>query len=226
MESYYEFGFYSDKNRSKIKARNMIQGLFLDQGHDLSNDDCSNITTRTIIEEEDIVKVAITCNCCMFVEYSNDDDSLGFYSFIVSNKGVITKSINYIDYESEEQRYYEAVDTLRENFKYEFIDQHGNKPKRSIHTLVLGIHFEGKLVHDRYEPLKKLCLEDTLFLLREPNNQYDSNAIMVVNENNQDLGYIPRGYALELAPLLDKEKEYTIKITNISYSGVSIDITI
>jgi hypothetical protein len=42
-----------------------------------------------------------------------------------------------------------------------------------------------------------------LRLEREPNNKYDANAI-AVHYFNQKLGHVPRGFAAEVAPLIDK----------------------
>lgn len=41
-------------------------------------------------------------------------------------------------------------------------------------------------------------------LVREPHNQYDSNAIQVVNISGTQVGHIPRNVASKLAPLIDR----------------------
>jgi len=43
-------------------------------------------------------------------------------------------------------------------------------------------------------------------LVREPSNQYDRNAIRVLNINGIQVGHIPRNVAVKLAPLLDQSK--------------------
>jgi hypothetical protein len=48
---------------------------------------------------------------------------------------------------------------------------------------------------------------DRLQLLREPMNPYDENAIEVLGSNGQRLGYLPRGFARRLAPLMDAGEE-------------------
>ncbi|MBR5709911.1 MAG: HIRAN domain-containing protein [Thermoguttaceae bacterium] len=45
---------------------------------------------------------------------------------------------------------------------------------------------------------------DRLFLIREPNNEYDSNAIMVLNQKEQKLGYIPKAKNPLLAKMMDE----------------------
>ncbi len=52
---------------------------------------------------------------------------------------------------------------------------------------------------------------DTLFLKREPDNKYDSNAILVTTEDGYVLGYIPKAENPPLAQLMDAgEKLYAI----------------
>lgn len=44
---------------------------------------------------------------------------------------------------------------------------------------------------------------------REPNNEYDANAV-AVHIFNQKLGHFPRGFAAEVAPLMDAGKALKI----------------
>ena len=50
--------------------------------------------------------------------------------------------------------------------------------------------------------ITKLSPGQQLRVVREPNNQYDGNAI-AVHVYHQALGYLPRGFAAEVAPLMD-----------------------
>jgi hypothetical protein len=52
----------------------------------------------------------------------------------------------------------------------------------------------------RMSPGQKLRVE------REPNNQYDANAVSV-HIFQQKLGHFPRGFAAEVAPLMDAGKK-------------------
>ena len=45
---------------------------------------------------------------------------------------------------------------------------------------------------------------DRLFPIREPNNEYDSNAILVLNQKEQKLGYIPKANNPMLAKMMDE----------------------
>lgn len=68
---------------------------------------------------------------------------------------------------------------------------------------------QTQIVGNSYRPdtartwLAKLAPKQPLQLRREPNNKYDPNAVMVYIFE-QHLGYIPRGLAAEIAPLMDK----------------------
>jgi len=53
------------------------------------------------------------------------------------------------------------------------------------------------------EVLKTLSKNYQLIWKREPNNSFDKNAIMVLSQNNQKIGYIPKDLAKDLAPKID-----------------------
>jgi len=56
-------------------------------------------------------------------------------------------------------------------------------------------------------------------LVRESVNPYDSNAIMVLDSNGRQLGYIKKSIAAKLALQMDSGKNVTATISSIS--GVS-----
>jgi hypothetical protein len=53
--------------------------------------------------------------------------------------------------------------------------------------------------------VKDLAERDEVFLLRDPENEYDSNAIKVIDADNNHLGFIASKEAKELAPLIDDD---------------------
>ena len=69
---------------------------------------------------------------------------------------------------------------------------------REIETTVVGVTFEG-----RQAVVAKLCYGEKILLRREPNNPYDSNAIRVERLDREQIGYINRDLADELAPTFD-----------------------
>ncbi len=58
------------------------------------------------------------------------------------------------------------------------------------------------------EHIARLRPGQPLHVEREPNNPYDANAISV-HIFNQKLGHFPRGFAAEVAPLMDAGKKLT-----------------
>ena len=54
---------------------------------------------------------------------------------------------------------------------------------------------------------------DRLLLRREPGNPHDPNAVEIVTEGGEKLGYVPRGAAAALAPRLDAGERIGAAIT-------------
>lgn len=112
-----------------------------------------------------------------------------------------------------------------------------SRVKLSMTVRVTGTTFENR--QERLQFLKRFRLEDLRVTLeREPNNQYDENAIRVVVhitplQRKTVIGYIPKGLAKELSKVLEKEIEVKAKLLQIiggySYKetlGVLLNITI
>ena len=65
---------------------------------------------------------------------------------------------------------------------------------RDFTTTVAGV--------SRNQSIVEQCSEgDEVYLIREPDNKYDTNAI-IVHSSEGDLGYIPRERAVSLAPII------------------------
>jgi len=69
---------------------------------------------------------------------------------------------------------------------------------KEFNVKLVGVTFEN-----RQEKLKRLSDLDSLYLIREPDNKYDANAILVTLEDGTDVGYIPREIAKDLATVMD-----------------------
>ncbi len=70
---------------------------------------------------------------------------------------------------------------------------------RIITTKVVGVSFEN-----RQEVIAKLQMGDRVWLEREPFNAFDTNAVRVIRNNGEQIGYIRRQLARSLAPLMDR----------------------
>jgi len=77
--------------------------------------------------------------------------------------------------------------------------QEGQQGKQTAHQIpVSGLEFcAGR------ELVPELRIEDSVRLIREPNNAYDRNAIRIETNNGQHVGYINRDAARDLAPVMD-----------------------
>jgi uncharacterized tellurite resistance protein B-like protein len=86
-----------------------------------------------------------------------------------------------------------------------------NYPDQSANFMIAGVLYEGRAkIVDKY-----LRSGQTVFLARDPGNQYDSNAIEIRLREGFQIGYVPREDAREIAPLLDqgyRQAAYCTKI--------------
>lgn len=100
-------------------------------------------------------------------------------------------------------------------------------------TKVRGVTFENEDGSSRQDILEELyteaCDGDAVELRREPDNEYDENAIAVYTEDERQLGFLSRELAADLAPEMDDGWEPEAAIANITQSksgvyGCNIEI--
>lgn len=94
----------------------------------------------------------------------------------------------------------------------------------SFHTKVVGVTF-----NDRQRFIPGLRAGEELQLRRERWNQYDSNAIAVFDGRGNQLGYISKELASDLAPKMDAGILYRISVASVTggngYSyGVNVSV--
>lgn len=80
-----------------------------------------------------------------------------------------------------------------------------------FYTKVVGVSFDG-----RQRIIRQTKVGETLSLVREPNNPYDRNAIMVLNSSGSQLGYISKDVASNLAYNMDSGARYIATVTNVT----------
>ena len=83
----------------------------------------------------------------------------------------------------------------------------------TIETRIVGVVYEG-----RQKVVALLTQWEQVFLIREPQNPFDSNAIKVTRWDKQQLGYVNRELAKVLAPRMDRNERF-IKATVIALTG-------
>ena len=94
-----------------------------------------------------------------------------------------------------------------------------SRVKLSITVRVTGTTFENR--QERLQFLKHFPVEDlSVTLEREPNNQYDKNAIQVIVHIKQIakktvIGYIPKELARELSKVMDRGVQFKSNLIQI-----------
>lgn len=101
----------------------------------------------------------------------------------------------------------------------ETIKSEKTEKEESTIVSVVGINYEN-----RKESVDKLRINDNVYLVREKENQYDKNAISVVNKENRKLGYVEKERAKEIAPILDKERKNEVIVIGIYNNVLKIKI--
>lgn len=94
----------------------------------------------------------------------------------------------------------------------------------SFYSKIVGVTFDGR---QRFIP--GLSTGEELQLRRERWNQYDSNAIAVYDGRGNQLGYISKELASNMAPMMDGGAQYRITVTSVTggngYSyGVNVSV--
>jgi hypothetical protein len=98
---------------------------------------------------------------------------------------------------------------------YEQEETHAYSSGSQVVTRVAGVTFNG-----RQAVIARLNVGDTLLLRREPDNPYDRNAICVERPNGQQVGYLNRNLAAQLAPFFDAHNQQSQScVRNLIGSG-------
>jgi hypothetical protein len=127
----------------------------------------------------------------------------------------IRRSLNslLIKTHDKEKKYVEVYDNMH-------IDVH----VKDIY--LININIAGTSYIDMSEIYNNLLEDDMLYLVREPNNAYDLNAIEIITTKGYVIGYVPKENNLILKNLMDKGKYLYGKIKEISddYNNINIEI--
>ncbi len=75
---------------------------------------------------------------------------------------------------------------------------------------------------ERPKNCKSLQIGEHLFLQRRPDNPYDYNAIMVLNADGGEIGYIPREWSLIYAQKIDMGIRYDVVVESIGAKFISV----
>ncbi len=73
-------------------------------------------------------------------------------------------------------------------------------------------HVHGTTQGDRQAAISRCVRREQLQFVREPENPYDKNAVRIRRLNGEDLGYVPRNNAAELAPKMDAGQQIRAEV--------------
>jgi len=93
-----------------------------------------------------------------------------------------------------------------------------------IKTKIAGISLHQNIISE-------IVPGEELLLMREPDNRFDTNAIIVLSRSKKQLGYVNRNLAFDVAKAMDEGvvvKCFASMITGAGYSlkGVNIEIRV
>ena len=81
---------------------------------------------------------------------------------------------------------------------------------------IMGIRHHAACEGKDCKLLPPLEKGEELVLEREPDNEYDSNAIRVLTRKNEFLGYVPRYYNVSVLERLDRHTTYACKVVDVN----------
>ena len=87
----------------------------------------------------------------------------------------------------------------------------GIEEAASFHTKLAGVTFEG-----RQDALERLSASSPLRLERQPDNEFDVNAIALFDPYGDQVGFFNRRLAAALAPAIDAGVAYDIQVTEVT----------
>jgi hypothetical protein len=81
--------------------------------------------------------------------------------------------------------------------------------------IFLKFRLTGVTYQDRQSIISRTNFNDKLYLKRDKLNKYDRNAIEVLNNKSQSIGWVPKDIAASLSPKIDGDIEFFVKISQI-----------
>lgn len=103
----------------------------------------------------------------------------------------------------------------------------GGLPKPFIKEIfLLHCNVAGTSFLELEDIEETLLINDILILKREPNNQYDKLAVLILDQNGNKLGYIPKEKNEVLARLMDAGKLIFVKLEAKEWQGSWLKLTI
>ncbi|SRR5579885_2815376 len=87
-----------------------------------------------------------------------------------------------------------------------------DEPLTPRQVFVAGVNHVGMCDEPRQRVIATLSRDEPIFLVRMPNNPHDPNAVALFRANGEDIGYLTRELAAEIAPRLDQGSPVTATV--------------
>ncbi len=93
------------------------------------------------------------------------------------------------------------------------------------------IKIKGVTFEDRQPFFEEIKEGQKVFLMPQLNNEFDDNAVMIVDAEGRDLGYVPKENSKAITELINADKNITAEIVAIvgggDYTwGARVEVTI
>ncbi len=80
-----------------------------------------------------------------------------------------------------------------------------------FHTKIAGVTFEG-----RQDVVRELEVGAKLQVVRQPLNEYDPNAIALLDPHGRPVGFFNKHLAADLAPRIDAGAVYDVEVSDVT----------
>jgi hypothetical protein len=82
----------------------------------------------------------------------------------------------------------------------------------------------GITVKERINAIKKLNIGDVVYLIRDPNNTFDNQAIKVLNDAGEQLGFISKEWAFIYSQKMDIGMTYQASVNKIEDKVIYLNV--
>ena len=107
------------------------------------------------------------------------------------------------------------------NNKYSFLE---NWEKTAVSKIEYQINIVGTSFIKDKTVFNDIQIDTKLMLVREKNNPYDNNAILVTLMDGRPLGHFPGEWATVFASKLDVGVEYNVRIIEIKPKTIKVSV--
>lgn len=169
--------------------------------------------TKAQRQSEEGIKLISLCQSFMEDGRISDEEIYALKQWLEANKACGFPAIDFLSEtieqilkdgkitREEQETIYKALEkVLPPDLRKDVIGKRCKDKTLKWNFMVAGTRYEN-----RSEIISKYVKpNDTAYLQREYNNKYSKNAIKVLSQNGEMIGYVPELLAVQIAPFLDK----------------------